>query len=436
MPKIKLNEEFFRFDNFLDPEELNVSRNTLKTLLNKTCTGHEMTGWVDFPKHSGFSLLDTLSKFQVPVFYDSIVVIGIGGSYLGTRAVSECLSSSFENLKPNQFKPIFYAGHQVSESYLIELLEVLETKKPIINVVSKSGTTLEPAIAFRVLKDYLEKRFGLSEAKKRIIVTTDPVNGSLRKLCQKENYQSFEIPENVGGRFSVLTAVGLVPLKLAGYDVAELLAGADAVFTSINSENSSTSETLIRYAALRRKLFDQNYRIEVLATREPKLFYLVEWWKQLFGETEGKKNLGIFPAGLNLTTDLHSLGQYMQEGSRQFFETFLEFIEPVVAKSAQSEKRLKIPRSPGSEDGLDFLNDMYFDRVNEMASLATARAHAQGLAPVLRLEVEKLDARCLGALLAFFQSASALSALLFDVNPFDQPGVEAYKKNMFHLLGR
>ena len=440
MPKINLSEEFFRFKDFLNEKDLEESQEAFASLINKTCTGSEMTGWVDYPKKYGFELVESIKKINIPVFYDCIVVIGIGGSYLGTRAVAECLSPSFPNSKNDLFKPIYYAGHQVSESYLIELLDFLDTKKPLINVVSKSGATLEPAIAFRVLKTYLEKRFGAVESRQRIIITTDPKNGSLRKLCndrkEKKEFLSFEIPENVGGRFSVLTAVGLVPLYLAGHDVLGLLQGADSVFSEVQKEKSFTRETIVRYAAFRKKLFDQNYRMEVLATREPKLLYLVEWWKQLFGETEGKNQVGIFPAGLTLTTDLHSLGQYMQEGARQFFETFLEFKEPIVAKTHHVEKRLKIPADLESQDGLSYLDGIFIDKVNEMAGLATSRAHAQGLAPVLKIEVDRLDSQNLGGLLAFYQLSSAVSALLFDVNPFNQPGVEAYKNNMFQLLGK
>jgi len=385
------------------------------------CAGGEFTGWYDWPRRHGFALAEEVKQHVAGIgrFYDTVVVVGIGGSYLGCRAVVDALTHSHAaslNRGPNASKTpqVVYAGHNLSEAGLIELLDFLATREPIVNVISKSGTTTEPAVAFRVIRDHMEQRYGKAEAARRIIATTDAHKGALRRLAGDAGYKTFVVPDDVGGRFSVLTAVGLVPLALAGFDIDSLLNGADQLFRSLEGEGLAT-HPVIEYATLRRAAFAAGKRVEILAYGEPRLATVVEWWKQLFGESEGKAGQGMFPAGLSYTTDLHSLGQYVQDGCRNLIQTFLSFSEtlPASLRSGDaSERRLRVPHAAHNDDDLGY-----------------------GV-PSLELHLRELSASSLGELFAFFETACAVSALLLGVNPFDQPGVEAYKKNLFALLGK
>jgi len=414
------------------------------------CTGGEFTGWFDWPRRHGFALAAEVKQYvqELGLFYDTLVVVGIGGSYLGCRAVAEALSHTYATAlsrgAKNPLRPlIVYAGQNLSEAGLVELLDLLGERQPLINVISKSGTTTEPAVAFRVLREYMEQRFGKAEASRRIVATTDGKKGALRQLAADSGYRTFVVPDDVGGRFSVLTAVGLVPLALGGFDIEALMHGADEMFRSFDGEQASShqasSHQVLEYACLRKAAFDAGKRIDLLAYSEPRLASLVEWWKQLFGESEGKHGLGMFPAGLNYTTDLHSLGQYVQDGCRNLVQTFLSIAQvsaPVPQGPAQVERRLRVPHAAVNDDDLGYLEGRFISEINQAAMLGTKVAHSDGGVPCLELQVHELNERTLGELFAFFETACAVSALLLGVNPFDQPGVEAYKKNLFALLGK
>lgn len=438
MSGIRLNDRFFPPDLQQDARAiwLPAAQAALHALTSKTCVGSEWTGWFDWPRQQGFALQREVAAFvqDLDVGYDLVLVVGIGGSYLGTRAVVEALSHTHSQLMATgmqQPPPVLYAGHNLSERGLVELLEVLDRRRPIVNVISKSGTTTEPAVAFRVIRSYLERRFGKAEAAKRIVATTDGHKGALRRLATDAGYRQFVVPDDVGGRFSVLTAVGLVPLALAGFATDKLLDGADQVFRELQAA-SAEDHTVLRYAAARTAAYKSGKRIELLAFSDPKLSYVAEWWKQLFGESEGKQGKGLFPGSLSYTTDLHSLGQYVQDGPRHMLETFL-----VAGRSdAPIEKRLRIPRAADNLDELGYLEERYISEINEAATLGTMVAHADGGVPCLALELPEMSERGLGQLFAFFETACAVSAALLEVNPFDQPGVEAYKKNLFGLLGK
>lgn len=423
---------------------LQQAETALQQLETKACPGSEWTGWYDWPRLQGFRLQREIAawKARLGFSYDTVVVCGIGGSYLGTRAVASALGHSLAPYletsgKRLAHKPILYAGHNLSEKGLIELLEVLEERSPLINVISKSGTTTEPGIAFRVLRKYLESRYQ-GDAAQRIVVTTDPHQGQLRAMAEELHYQSFAIPADVGGRFSVLTAVGLVPLELAGYPTSELLAGADRLFASLDPKQGTRSQhAAVQVAAIRRAAWEEGRSMEVLAYAEPQLAALVEWWKQLFGESEGKEGKGLFPVGVNYSTDLHSLGQYMQEGKPSMLETFLMIENSGLSGDGlQVEKGLRVPHVAACPDGLDYLEGQYFRAVDKAAMVSALKAHADRGLPCLRLNLPRLDAYHTGYLLAFWQVTCALSAALLQVNPFDQPGVEAYKVKLFELMGK
>ena len=400
--------------------------------------GGTYTGWFDWPRRKGFALGREIEAFasRLDPFYDTVLVIGIGGSYLGTRAIAECLGHAHGPLLATHGhgRPmVTYAGHHLSERALIETLDLLDGRQPIVNVISKSGTTTEPAAAFRVIRAYMERRYGKDEASQRIIATTDRTKGALRRLADDAGYATFEVPDDVGGRFSVLTSVGLVPLALAGYDIEALLTGADQMFASLKAK--AAEHPAIQYATLRHAAFAAGKRIELLSYAEPRMSYMVEWWKQLFGESEGKDGKGLFPAGLAYTTDLHSLGQYAQDGVRNLIETFL-VIGDGVSSGEPIERRLKIPTLAGNADELGYLEGQPFDDINRAALDATKVAHADGGVPCLSLALPSLDEQSLGYMVAFFETACAVSGHLLGVNPFDQPGVETYKKNLFGLLGK
>lgn len=417
-------------------EVLPKAAQALRDLKDKRCAGAEWTGWYDWPALKGRALAKDIRKLtsSLDVFYDHVLVIGIGGSYLGCRAVSDALSHTYSGQVSQKRQPgITFAGHHLSETALVELLDLLEQKQPLINVISKSGTTTEPAVAFRVIRSYMEKRFGREEASRRIIATTDGKSGALRTLAGSEGYRTFEVPGDVGGRYSVLTAVGLVPLALAGFNIEALLDGANDVFRSL--DDPGTDHPVLQYAAVRDAAWNNGKRIDLLAYGEPRLFHLVEWWKQLYGESEGKGGKGMFPAGLAYTTDLHSLGQYVQDGCRNMIETFL-MVDDASGTGSGVERRLRIPAFTDNADELRYLENRFISEINEAALVATKVAHFDGGVPCMSLHLPRIDEKSIGALFAFFETGCAVSGALLDVNPFDQPGVEAYKKNLFGLLGK
>ncbi|MCD4732038.1 MAG: glucose-6-phosphate isomerase [Bacteroidales bacterium] len=420
--------------DFVTKEKINSFNQKIQehhaSILNKTGKGNDFLGWVDLPSEIDQSILDSIeqiaSKFKNNI--DVFVVIGIGGSYLGSRAVIEALSHSFSSLKKNEYPVILYAGQNISEDYLKDLLEILDEKEYAMTVISKSGTTTEPALAFRILKNHLENKYGKAEAKNRIIAITDESKGALKKLATDEGYQTFVVPDDVGGRYSVLTPVGLLPIAVAGFGIRKLVEGAKSMQV-LNSKTSSMDENpMALYAAVRNALYNNNKGVEILVNYLPNLFYLTEWWKQLFGESEGKEGKGIFPAGVNFTTDLHSMGQYIQDGQRILFETVLSV--------EKSNKKLKIPSDENDLDGLNYIAGKRLHEVNQMAELGTMLAHIEGGVPNIVIKIPEVSEYYLGQLIYFFEMACAISGYILDVNPFDQPGVEAYKKNMFALLGK
>ncbi len=407
----------------------------LDLLKQKKCQGSEWTGWWDYPKQRGFALNEEIKRYveQLEVNYDLVLVIGIGGSYLGTRAVTEALMHSYQGLVRDHHPMVAYAGHHISETQLVEVMELLEKRLPIVNVISKSGTTTEPGVVFRIVRSYMEERFGSEEAARRIVCTTDAKEGALRQVAKEEGYASFVIPDDIGGRFSVLTPVGLVPLALLKLDTQALLEGADTIFSELNQHPEG--HPVLAYAAARQAAYRHEKSMEILATSNPKLSHLVEWWKQLFGESEGKQHKGLFPAGLTYTTDLHSLGQYVQDGVRNMLETFLE-IEQDVPQRGGIEKRVRVPSQLSTLDQLTYLEGRMINDINKGAMQGTMMAHVDGGVPCLQLTIPELSERSLGALFAFFESACAVSGGMLGVNPYDQPGVEAYKKNLFALMGK
>ena len=431
-----MNGISFKFDkalNFLSDNVLennfSIASNALSDLLNGKGKGNDFLGWVNLPNDIDNNLLDSIEESARVLSNncDIVVVIGIGGSYLGAKAVIEALNNSFNLLQKDRKNPIvLFAGQNIGEDYLFELQELLKDKKFGIISISKSGTTTEPAIAFRLLKTQLENQAGKEVAKKLIICITDKEKGALRILADKEGFTTYVIPDNVGGRFSVLTPVGLLPIAVAGYDIRALVNGA------IDMKNKaivpSTDNIAIQYAIIRNELYKTGKKIELLVNFNPKLHYIAEWWKQLYGESEGKDGKGIFPAAVDFTTDLHSMGQYIQDGERHLFETVIS-----VEKSTHS---LLIPHDKDNLDGLNFLAGKNIDNVNKMAELGTCIAHVDGGVPNLKIVLPELSEYYLGQLLYFFEIACGISGYILGVNPFNQPGVEAYKKNMFALLDK
>ncbi|SHH79709.1 glucose-6-phosphate isomerase [Clostridium collagenovorans DSM 3089] len=401
-------------------------------LHNKTGVGNDFLGWVDLPidyDKEEFARIEKAAK-RIQENSDILLVIGIGGSYLGARAAIEMLTHSFHNALPKNKRKspaVFFVGNNISSTYIQDLLELVDGQDFSINVVSKSGTTTEPAIAFRVFKEALEKKYGKEEAKTRIFATTDKERGALKTLADSEGYETFVIPDDVGGRFSVLTAVGLLPIATAGISIKEMMQGAaDARLAYMEPELKKN--ICYQYAAARNALYRKNKSIEILANYEPKLQYFGEWWKQLYGESEGKDQRGIFPASVNLSTDLHSLGQYIQDGLRNIFETVINVEKP--------NKELIIQEEENDLDGLNYLAGKTVDFVNKNAYKGTLLAHNDGGVPNIVLSVPELSPYYFGYMVYFFEKACGISGYLLGVNPFDQPGVEAYKKNMFALLGK
>jgi glucose-6-phosphate isomerase len=401
----------------------------VKALEKKTGKGNDFLGWVNLPSSISDLALKEIEKTAAMIRkqVDAVVVIGIGGSYLGTRAIAEALSHSFLHLKKNRQNPIIlYAGQNMGEDYLNELLEILHDLRYAIVVISKSGTTTEPAIAFRILKNHLEKKVGRANAKNLIVAITDARRGALRITATQEGYITFVIPDDVGGRYSVLTPVGLVPLAIAGFDVRALVKGAMDMEKTTQSSVFFEDNPSCLYAAARILLYQSGKKIEILANFENKLHYLAEWWKQLYGESEGKEGKGIFPASVDFSADLHSMGQYIQEGERLLIETVISVKE--------TSSRLIIPKEKEDLDGLNYIAGKRVDAVNKMAELGTMLAHVDGGVPNIQIEIPKLNEYYLGQLMYFFEKACGISGYMLGVNPFDQPGVEAYKKNMFALL--
>lgn len=387
-------------------------------------------GWVELPTNFDKKEFDRIKKAAEKIKNNSevFVVIGIGGSYLGARAVIESLTNSFYNLqssKKRKTPQIFYVGNNISPVYINDLLDLIGDKDISINVISKSGTTTEPAIAFRIFREFMETKYGVKEARERIYVTTDKEKGALKTLSNKEKYESFVIPDNVGGRFSVLTAVGLLPIAVAGIDIEQLMMGAKIAQDKYNEPEVKYNDCY-KYALIRHLLYKSGKTTEILANYEPKLHYFTEWWKQLFGESEGKDQKGTFPAGVDFTTDLHSMGQYIQDGERNLMETVL--------KIRENSSEITVKSDEQNLDGLNYLVGKKLGYINEMAMQGTIQAHVDGNVPNLLIEIEKLDAENIGELIYFFEKAVAMSGYLLGVNPFNQPGVEEYKRNMFKLL--
>lgn len=399
-------------------------------LENGTGAGSDFIGWVNLPSQTDAALVDRINATakRLRENCEYVVCIGIGGSYLGAKAVITALSDNFADMyapAPNAPK-VVYAGQNIGEEYLSDLQNLLKGKKFGIIVISKSGTTTEPAIAFRILKDMLEEQAGKDAAKDLIVAITDASKGALRTMSDKEGYETYVIPDNVGGRFSVLTPVGLLPIAVAGHDIKKLLAGA----VDMENETKHPGEDNIAevYARMRNALYSDGKKIELLVNYNPKLHYFAEWWKQLYGESEGKENKGIFPAAVDNTTDLHSMGQWIQEGERTIYETVLSVKKPAVS--------VRVPENAENLDGINYLAGKNVDEVNKMAELGTKIAHVEGGVPNMRIEIDKLDEYNLGQLIYFFEKACGISGYILGVNPFNQPGVEAYKKNMFALLAK
>ena len=402
---------------------------SMEKLHKGTGKGNDFLGWLNLPSSLTDAHLTEIENAaaRLQERCEVVVVIGIGGSYLGAKAVIEALSHTFAPmLGSGKYPQVLFAGQNIGEDYLYELQQVLAGKQFGLVNISKSGTTTEPAIAFRLLKKQLEAQVGKEEAKHRIVAVTDAARGALRKLADMEGYKTFVIPDNVGGRFSVLTPVGLLPIAIAGFDIRALVAGAVVMEKACGEDVPFGQNPAAIYAAARNVLYRSGKKIEILVNFNPKLHFFAEWWKQLYGESEGKENKGIFPASVDFTTDLHSMGQWIQEGERTIFETVLSV--------SRMKYNVTIPTDEDNLDGLNFLAGKRVDEVNKMAELGTQIAHVDGGVPNLKIEIPEITERYLGELIYFFEKGCGISGYLLEVNPFDQPGVEAYKKNMFALL--
>ena len=404
--------------------------NIHKDLHRRANDEKDFVGWLELPTNydrEEFARIKKAAK-KIKKESDILVVIGIGGSYLGARAVIEALTSSFYNMLPNKqrkYPQVLYVGNNLSPNYINELIEYIGDKDFSVNVISKSGTTTEPAVAFRIFREILENKYGIDEARSRIYATTDKAKGALKTLAQNEGYEQFVVPDNVGGRYSVLTAVGLLPIAVAGIDIDKLMIGAKTAQDRYDDPNLKYNECY-KYAVVRNILYKLYKNTEILVNYEPKMHYFTEWWKQLFGESEGKDQMGIFPAGVDFTTDLHSMGQYIQEGRRNLFETVISINTP--------NSDITIHPDDDNLDGLNYLAGKGLDYVNKKAMEGTIKAHVSGDVPNIVIEMEKLDEENIGELIYFFEKACAMSGNILGVNPFNQPGVEEYKKNMFKLL--
>ena len=407
-----------------------IVENIHKDLHRRKDDEKDFVGWLELPTNYNKQEFERIKKAARRIQKDSdiLIVIGIGGSYLGARAVIESLTSSFTNILSNEQRKapqILYVGNSLSPNYINELIEVIGEKDFSINVISKSGTTTEPAIAFRIFREILENKYGIDEARSRIYVTTDKERGALKTLADNEGYEKFIIPDNVGGRYSVLTPVGLLPIATAGIDIDKLMKGARLAQERYDDSGIKYNECY-QYAVARNILYKKGKQTEILANYEPKMHYFTEWWKQLYGESEGKENKGIFPAGVDFTTDLHSMGQYIQEGLRNLFETVITIKTP--------KSNIIVNMDDDNLDGLNYLAGKDLDYINKKAMEGTVIAHVSGGVPNIAINMEKLDEENIGELIYFFELACAMSGNILGVNPFNQPGVEEYKKNMFKLL--
>ena len=421
---------------FIGGEELDLMKESIKaarkTLQERTGAGNDFLGWIDLPEDYNKEEFARIQKAADKIKSDSevLVVIGIGGSYLGARAAIEFLRHSFYNSVDKSIRKtpeIYYAGNSISGTYLSQLIETIGDRDFSVNVISKSGTTTEPAIAFRIFKEMLENKYGKEEAAKRIYATTDKARGALKSLATEEGYETFVVPDDVGGRFSVLTAVGLLPIAASGADISKLMEGAQSM-RKLCLENDIEDNDAIKYAAIRNILYRKGKSVEILANYEPIFHYVAEWWKQLYGESEGKDQKGILPASVDLTTDLHSMGQFIQDGSRIMYETVMELENPSL--------NITVKEAENDLDGLNYLAGKTLDFVNKSAMKGTQLAHTDGNVPNLIVRIPEQNEFYLGELFYFFEFACGISGYLLGVNPFNQPGVESYKKNMFALLGK
>ena len=426
----------------LDYKNTNITKRMIQDYTKEVAKNHkelhrraldeeDFVGWLELPTDYNKEEFKRIKKAAKKIAKESdiLVVIGIGGSYLGARAVIESLTSTFYNLlseKQRKYPQILYVGNNLSPNYINELIEYIGDKDFSVNVISKSGTTTEPAIAFRIFREILENKYGIDEARSRIYATTDKEKGALKTLAENEGYEQFVVPDNIGGRYSVLTAVGLLPIAVAGIDIDKLMEGARTAQERFDDSDLKYNECY-QYAVIRNILYSKMKKTtEILVNYEPKMHYFTEWWKQLYGESEGKDKKGIFPAGVDFTTDLHSMGQYIQEGRRDLFETV------ITIKTPQND--IVINPDDDNLDGLNYLSGKTMDYVNKKAMEGTVKAHVDGDVPNIIIEMEKLDEKNIGELIYFFEKACAMSGMILGVNPFNQPGVEKYKKNMFHLL--
>ena len=430
MAKVSLNlkNSGIEMKNIMEYKE--QVENIHKDLHRRANNENDFVGWLELPTNYDKEEFKRIKKAAKKIKKESdvLLVIGIGGSYLGARAVIEGLTSSFNNIlsaKQRKYPQVLYVGNNLSSNYMNELIEYVANKDFSINVISKSGTTTEPAIAFRIFREILENKYGIDEARSRIYATTDKKKGALKTLADKEGYEEFVVPDNVGGRYSVLTAVGLLPIAVAGIDIDKLMEGARIAQERFNDSNLKYNECY-QYAVARNILYKQGKSLEILVNYEPKLHYFTEWWKQLFGESEGKDGKGLFPTGVDNTTDLHSMGQYIQQGERLMFETVVSVKEP--------KSDITINPDDDNLDGLNYLAGKTLDFVNKKAMEATVQAHVTGKVPNIEVKMDKLDEENLGEIIYFFEKACSMSGSILGINAFDQPGVEEYKKNMFKLL--
>lgn len=431
-----LSVDLSKASSFLRNEEIGYLEDVIKIAHTKvhegTGAGNDFLGWVDLPENYDKEEFARIKKAAEKIQSDSevLVVIGIGGSYLGARAAIEMLNSNFYNLLNSEARKtpqIVYAGNNISSAYMCDLLQAIDGKDISLNVISKSGTTTEPAIAFRILKDYMEKKYGKEEAKKRIYATTDVARGALKGLADEEGYEQFVVPDSVGGRFSVLTAVGLLPIAASGVDIDEMMRGANDARIEYSNPNLSENQCY-QYVAARHCLYSKGKTTEILVNYEPNLQYFGEWWKQLYGESEGKDGKGILPTSVNFSTDLHSMGQYIQDGRRDLFET--------VINVQKAKYEITIEENADNADGLNFIAGKTMHFVNNKAFQGTLLAHNDGGVPNLVVNVPEISPYYFGQLVYFFEKACGISGYVLGINPFDQPGVEAYKRNMFALLGK
>ena len=417
-------------EKFVQPHTLDKAacKAAIDTLVNGTGAGNDFTGWVNLPVDYDKEEFARIQKAAEKIKANSkaLVVIGIGGSYLGARAVIELLKSPNYNALPKDTPDVYFLGNGISSDALTDVVTMLGDRDFSVNVISKSGTTTEPAIAFRIFKEMLEKKYGKEGARERIFATTDKARGALKTLATQEGYETFVVPDSVGGRYSVLTAVGLLPIACCGIDIVKLMQGAAEERETLLKEGAESAAA--EYAMQRQYLYKTGKSIEILAAYEPSFRFMSEWWKQLYGESEGKDKLGIFPASVDLTPDLHSMGQYMQDGLRNLQETVVFFDE--------ARTSVKVPEDADNLDGLNYLAGREMSYINEKAMEATRAAHVEGGVPVTILRLPKITEEAAGALIYFFEFACGVSGYMSGVNPFNQPGVEAYKKNMFHLLGK